>query len=120
MRSVSRNPPMQLKEAVSTATITNPVIRGERFLESRTKAPRIVIEEMALVALIKGVCNKGGTLETKKYPTPRREKKIPSIMMRGNNVTPPSSSLFSHCFQGAPMQDFTLVSNKSLFVDFIF
>jgi len=85
MRSVSRNPPMQLKEAVSIATITNTVISGERFLESRTKAPRIVIEEMALVALIKGVCNRVGTLETRKYPTPRMEKKIPSIMMRGNN-----------------------------------
>jgi len=55
MRSVNRNPPIQLKEAVTIATITNTVIGVGRLLETRIKAPRIVIEEMALVALIKGV-----------------------------------------------------------------
>jgi len=82
MRSVSRNPPIQLKEAATIATIASTVIRGGRLLESRIKAPRIVIEEMALVALIKGVCSKTGTLETRRYPTPRMTKKTPSITMR--------------------------------------
>jgi len=55
-----------LKDAMTIATITNMAIRGGILLESRIKAPRIVIEEMALVALINGVCSRVGTLETKK------------------------------------------------------
>jgi len=69
MRSGSRNPPIQLKEAVTIATIASTVIRGGRLLESRIKAPRIVIEEMALVALIKGACSNTGTLATRNYPS---------------------------------------------------
>jgi len=57
---------MQLKDAMTMATITNMAIRGGILLESRIKAPRIVIEEMALVELINGVCSRVGTLETKK------------------------------------------------------
>ena len=119
MRSVNRNPPIQLKEAVTIATITNTVIGVGRLLETRIKAPRIVIEEMALVALIKGVCSKTGTLETRKYPAPRMRKNTPSIIIR-DNIEPPSSRLFPYCFQDAPMRDFTLMSDKSLFIDLIF
>jgi hypothetical protein len=69
MRSVSRNPPIQLKEAVTIAIMASTAIRGGRLLKSRIRAPRIAIEEMALVVLIKGVCSNTGTLETRNYPS---------------------------------------------------
>ncbi len=112
---------MQLKDAMTTAIIASVAISGGRLVESRIKAPRIVIEEMALVALINGVCSRVGTLETKKYPTPRIKKKVPSITIIDSTETSPLSSLFlPYCFQGAPMQNFTLMSDKSLIIDLVF
>lgn len=38
----------------------------------------MMIDEMALVALISGVCSKGGTLDNKKYPVPNIKINTPT------------------------------------------